>query len=58
MILLHPERIREVPSWFVWHEGEGVSLPATLDEVWDMTAERRAQKELEWQVGAPCLYYR
>lgn len=58
MILLHPERIREVPSWFVWREGEGVSLPATLDEVWDMRAERRAQKELEWQVGAPCHYYR
>lgn len=49
--LLQPEQIRELPSWFVWREGAGVTLPASLDEMWDMTAERRAQQEMDWQVG-------
>jgi SPX domain protein involved in polyphosphate accumulation len=50
MALLKPEKIREVPSWFVWREAAGVTLPASLDEMWDMTAERRAQQEMDWQV--------
>jgi SPX domain protein involved in polyphosphate accumulation len=54
MALLQPDRIREVPSWFVWREEQGVALPASLDEVWDMTAERRARKAMDWQVrGLP-----
>lgn len=48
--LLQPDRIRELPSWFVWREDQDVALPASLDEVWDMTAERRACKAMEWQV--------
>jgi len=51
MALLRPEGIREVPSWFLWREGVGVALPASLDEMWEFTAERRERQELEWQVG-------
>jgi hypothetical protein len=50
MALLNPDKIREVPSWFVWRETAQVTLPASLDEMWDMTAERRAQQEMDWQV--------
>jgi hypothetical protein len=50
MALLQPTTIHEVPAWFAWREGDRINLPASLDEMWDMTAERRAQKEMDWQV--------
>lgn len=52
LALLQPTLVRNNPSWFVWRECAGMALPASMDEMWDLTADRRLRQEMDWQVRA------
>jgi hypothetical protein len=51
MALLQYSKVQEAPSWFLSKEG-GMPMPASIEEMWEMTAEKRAEKLEYMQVRA------
>lgn len=52
MALLEYGKVEQVPAWFVEREGGGLLLPASIEELWEMTAERRLEQAEAAQVRA------
>jgi SPX domain protein involved in polyphosphate accumulation len=55
MALLQYSKVQEAPSWFLSKEG-GMPMPASIEEMWEMTAEKRAEKLDFMQVNVGCFF--
>lgn len=51
MALLQYSKVQEAPSWFLSKEGD-MPMPASIEEMWETTAEKRAEKLENTQVRA------